>query len=200
MNNAVLYIHGKGGSAAESAHYVPLFPDCDVVGLTYAGETPWDVGTQIRAAVEELLEGHDGVTLVANSIGAFFSLHAWIDELLQQAFFISPIVDMERLITDLMRQAGISEAELEARGTIPTEGGEVLSWAYLRYVRKHPIRWNTPTEILYGGRDALTPYASVAAFAERRGAGLTVMEDGEHWFHTQAQMRFLDNWIRERRI
>jgi hypothetical protein len=22
------------------------------------------------------------------------------------------------------------------------------------------------------------------------------MESGEHWFHTEAQMRFLDDWIR----
>ena len=26
---------------------------------------------------------------------------------------------------------------------------------------------------------------------------LTVMEGGEHWFHTEEQMRFLDEWIRE---
>jgi len=29
------------------------------------------------------------------------------------------------------------------------------------------------------------------------GAELTVMEDGEHWFHTGGQMRFLDEWIRQ---
>jgi hypothetical protein len=26
-----------------------------------------------------------------------------------------------------------------------------------------------------------------------------VMEEGEHWFHTDEQMRFLDNWIKEGR-
>jgi len=26
-------------------------------------------------------------------------------------------------------------------------------------------------------------------------AELTVMEEGEHWFHTDEQMRFLDNWV-----
>ena len=30
----------------------------------------------------------------------------------------------------------------------------------------------------------------------KQGADLTVMEDGEHWFHTNAQMQFLDDWIR----
>lgn len=26
---------------------------------------------------------------------------------------------------------------------------------------------------------------------------LTVMPGGEHWFNTDKQMRFLDNWLRE---
>ena len=34
-------------------------------------------------------------------------------------------------------------------------------------------------------------------FARRIGASLTVMEDGEHWFHTDEQMRFLDGWIKK---
>ena len=40
--NAVLYIHGKGGSAAESGHYRPLFPGCEVMGLDYRTITPWE--------------------------------------------------------------------------------------------------------------------------------------------------------------
>ncbi len=35
MKEAILYIHGKGGSAAESDHYRPLFPGCEVFGLDY---------------------------------------------------------------------------------------------------------------------------------------------------------------------
>ena len=35
------------------------------------------------------------------------------------------------------------------------------------------------------------------AFAEQTGAILTVMNDGEHWFHTDRQMEFLDDWIRK---
>ena len=31
----VLYVHGKGGSAAEAEHYRPLFPEADVVGFDY---------------------------------------------------------------------------------------------------------------------------------------------------------------------
>ena len=36
---AVLYVHGKGGNAAESEHYKHLFPEYDVIGLDYKAET-----------------------------------------------------------------------------------------------------------------------------------------------------------------
>ncbi len=37
---AVVYVHGKGGSADEAVHYKPLFPHCDVIGFDYHSETP----------------------------------------------------------------------------------------------------------------------------------------------------------------
>ena len=61
------------------------------------------------------------------------------------------------------------------------------------------MKWEVPTEILYGGRDDLTSYETVAAFAGKTEAKLTVMDNGEHWFHTEEQMRFLDEWIRNSR-
>lgn len=36
---------------------------------------------------------------------------------------------------------------------------------------------------------------TIADFADKTGAALTVMAEGEHWFHTEEQMKFLDNWI-----
>ena len=113
-----------------------------------------------------------------------------------KALFISPIVNMEKLITDMMMWSNVTEDELESKKEIPTEFGETLSWEYLCYVRKHPIKWNIPTCILYGGKDHLTSRETISEFAEKQGADLTVMEDGEHWFHTNAQMQFLDDWLR----
>ncbi len=93
--------------------------------------------------------------------------------------------------------AGVSEQELREKGVIHTSFGEDLSWEYLCYVREHPVQWNADTEILYGSQDRLVPYESVRAFADQFHAHLTVMEGGEHWFHTEEQMKFLDAWIRE---
>lgn len=194
--DAVLYIHGKDGSAAESEHYKPLFPDCMVTGLDYQAFTPWETGKEIRAAVETLKDSHESIVLIANSIGAFFSMNAGVDGLIQKAYFISPIVDMEKLIGDMMTWAKVTETELEARGVIRTEFGEDLSWEYLSYVRSHPVEWKLPTKILYGDKDNLTSLETISRFAKTHNADLTVMENGEHWFHTEEQMKFLDDWIR----
>ena len=39
------------------------------------------------------------------------------------------------------------------------------------------------------------PSERTLTFARAHGAKLTVMEEGEHWFHTEEQMAFLDAWI-----
>lgn len=72
-----------------------------------------------------------------------------------------------------------------------------VSWDYLCYVRNHPISWAVPTHILYGSEDNLTSFEIIQDFAEKHNAVLTVMEGGGHWFHTEEQMRFLDDWIRK---
>ena len=192
----VLYIHGKGGNSSESAHYEKLFPDSKVIGLDYKTFTPWETGKEIHEAVASLKTDYENIILIASSIGAFFSMNANLDGLIQKAYFISPVVDMEKLICDMMKWANVTEAELEQRKTIPTDFGEDLSWEYLCYVRNHPLNWKTPTCILYGENDNLTSIETMKAFAEKSGASLTVMEGGEHWFHTEEQMKFLDDWIR----
>lgn len=65
----------------------------------------------------------------------------------------------------------------------------------LCYVRNHPLKWNIPTRILYGENDNLTSIKTITGFAEQINAPLTVMNGGEHWFHTEQQMQFLDDWV-----
>ena len=61
----------------------------------------------------------------------------------------------------------------------------------------NPVVWNIPTKILYGDKDNLTSYETMSDFASKMGISLTVMNNGEHWFHTDEQMNFLDDWICE---
>lgn len=194
-NTLILYIHGKGGTAEESEHYKQLFPGCDVVGLEYRADTPWYAKEEFPLSFVSLSARYDRVILIANSIGAYFSMCALPQEKIANAYFISPIVDMEKLIVNMMLWANVSEDELRKKGTVETALGEMLSWDYLRYIRSHPIHWTVPTEILYGEKDNLTDRETVNAFARTHNAGLTVMENGEHWFHTPEQLAFLDAWI-----
>ena len=46
------------------------------------------------------------------------------------------------------------------------------------------------------GKDTLPPRKGGAAFARPPRARLTVMENGEHWFHTAEQLAFLDGWLK----
>ena len=194
-DSIVLYIHGQGGSAEEAAHYIPLFPNSDVIGLDYSAQTPWEAAEEFPRLFDAICAPYQSVTIIANSIGAFFTMHALPDKKIDKAFFISPVVDMQKLIEDMMGWANVSEDELREKGEIETPFGQTLSWAYLTYVRAHPIEWRVPTRILYGGKDHLTALAAISAFSEKIGAPLTVMDGGEHWFHTPEQMQFLDTWL-----
>lgn len=196
----VVYIHGKGGNPDESLHYRPLFPGCEVIGFDYQSQTPWDARAEFRLFFEKLYSEDADIVLIANSIGAFFALHALQDLPLKQAFLISPIVNMEQLIYDMMLWAGVSEQELQVKGIIQTSFGETLSYEYLNWVRCNPIHWNSQTAILYGNTDHLQSYDIVRCFAEKISANLTIMAGGEHWFHTESQMAFLDRWIQENRL
>lgn len=193
--NLVLYIYGKGGSPAESEHYKSLFPEYHIIGLDYQTFTPWETGKEIHTAVNKFKNEYQKIILIANSIGAFFCMNADISEWIEKAYFISPIVDMEKLILNMMLWANVTEEELKTKGIIPTAFGEDLIWKYLCFVREHPVKWTVPTSILYGGKDNLTSYETITAFADKYHCKLTVMENGEHWFHTQTQMKFLDDWI-----
>ena len=193
----VIYIHGKGGSAAEAEHYRPLFPDASVLGLDYLSETPWEAKAELPKLFDAVCGREKGITLIANSIGAYFAMIALSDKPINRAFFISPVVDMEKLIRDMMIWADIREEELREKGEIETPFGETLSWEYLCYVRDHLIHWEIPTHILYGENDHLCAWDTVSAFAAEHGATLDVMRGGEHWFHTEAQMAYLDEWLKK---
>lgn len=164
---AVVYIHGQYGNPSESEHYKSLFSSCYVLGLDYKTFAPIETGKEIHDFVEKLKSKYDNIILIANSIGAFFSMHADLEGLIQKAYFISPIVSLENFVCDQPQWMNLQEPN-----------------------------WNLPTAILYGSRDNLTSLETISKFAKKHGADLTIMDGGEHWFHTDAQMQFLDDWIR----
>nr|WP_321307663.1 alpha/beta fold hydrolase [uncultured Sphaerochaeta sp.] len=206
---AVLYIHGKHGSKEELDRLKPLLQtkgyDGYAIDLPGHGQskedltsfTPWGTKPLLQTFFGMLSRDYSQVTLLANSIGCYFSMHALQGKPIDNALFISPILSMERLITDMIAWAGVTEAILQKEKEIHTEFGEILSWDYLQFVRKNPINWEIPTSVLYAGHDTLTSRDTVDSFVNSHNADLTVYEKGEHWFHTPEQLEFLDQWIQK---
>ena len=138
------------------------------------------------------------IGLFAVSMGAYFSLLACRERNICHAWFLSPVVDMERLTRDMMGWFQISEARLETEKAIPTPMGQTLYWDDYGYIRSHPVdRWPFPTDILRGAGDTLVAGETVAAFAARWSCRLWTVEGAEHWFHTPPDLAALSDWLRE---
>ena len=164
MKKVILYIHGRGGSHLEAEQYKKNCSGFDMIGIEYNDYLPWIVQNQIQSVYDKACERYDCIYLIANSIGAYFVMHTLQDCDIAKALFISPVLDMERLILDMMSWANVSEKDLREKGEIPTDFGETLSWKYLCFVRENPITWNVPTEILYAGNDKLVSRQTVKEF------------------------------------
>lgn len=197
MKKTLLYIHGQGGTIEEANHYQMLLPKYHIIGLDYKKETPWETKEKFLSFYKQLSKQYKNISIIANSIGAYFAMNAFSGVRIEQAFFISPIVDMEKLIKNIMFSAKITEQELKEKKKIKTSFGQTLSWQYFSYVRQNPVLWNKPTHILYGDKDNLTDFEIISSFAKNTKATLTIMPGGEHWFHTAEQMTFLDSWLKQ---
>ena len=205
-----LYIHGKMGCKEVASRFAEIVcpKGYQVLSSDLPGHgertgemerfVPWEVVPELRAVCGFAWQRWEKISLYANSIGAYFSLLALRDAKLEKSLFVSPILDMEKLIRDMMGWARVTQEQLKKAGEIHTAFGETLSWKYLTYAEEHPItRWDSPTAILYAGQDHLTERETVDAFAKRFGYTVTVMENAEHWFHTEEQMAVLDAWLRK---
>lgn len=202
-----LFLHGQGGNKEEAAAFAEIAVPAgyQVLGIDLpqhgarkaeaGGFDPWTVVPELQAVLAERKPHWSKISLRANSIGAYFSMLAFQQEHICKSLFVSPIVDMERLILDMMSWAGVTEEELHTQEEIPTNFGQTLSWSYLCWVRQHPLTaWKTPTSILYAGHDNLTSRQTITAFSEKHNATLTIYEEGEHWFHTPQQCNRLREW------
>lgn len=136
------------------------------------------------------------ISIFACSIGTYFSLLAYKNENLIQSLFLSPVVDMKRIIINMMTAFNITNEELKDKQEIKTPIGETLYWDYLCYVNKNPIDyWNCSTAILYGANDTICEYDSIIEFTNKFKCNIEIVENGEHFFHTDKQLNIFKNWL-----
>lgn len=206
----VVAVHGAQSSKTDVPFRLlaEAFPGCQVLsfdlpehGDRKAGPTlcrPPVCARELSAVLDYAESRWKHIGLFAVSMGAYFSLLACPGRNLTHAWFLSPVVDMERLTRDMMGWFQISEARLRREQVIPTPMGQTLYWEDLCYIRSHPVdRWPFPTDILRGAGDTLVAGETVAAFAERFSCRLRTAGGAEHWFHTPEDLAVLSDWLRE---
>lgn len=201
-----LFVHGKCGFKEEAGNFAEFacLKGWQVLGIDLPshGEREdentfdvWHAVPELKEAMAFIKTRWSKVAIRANSIGAYFSMLAFKNENIERCLFVSPILDMELLIKNMMFMSNVSEEELKEKQEIETEFGETLSWNYLQYARNNQItKWNFSTSILYGENDNLTSISTVNEFAEKFGTSLEVMKNGEHWFHTPEEVEVLNKW------
>ena len=208
-NHLVIAVHGNKSNKEDNI--IAVFAECVLpkgyqvlsFDLPNHGErTGENIPLKAQNAAQDLknimryaMKAAKNISVFACSIGAYFSLLAYNEMPLRQALFLSPVVDMERMICNMMTWFNVSEDRLKTEQEIATPIGQPLYWDYFRYVKEHPItKWNVPTTILYGSKDDIVDKDTVDKFAKRFHADLQVMEQGEHYFHTDEQLSYFRQW------
>ena len=158
----------------------------------------WDCVRELNLIMNYVKQNWNNISLFACSMGAYFSLLAYKDDFIKQSLFISPVLNMKRIIDNMMIWFDIDEEYLKSKQTVKTPIGQNLYWDYYCYVKDNPIdKWNIPTNILYGLKDDLCESDIVFKFVKRFNCNITVMNKGEHYFHTQEQLKFFKQWVDE---
>jgi esterase/lipase len=212
-NKVYIAVHGNMSSKEDEVirllaeHYTPKGYQVLSFDLPEHGERKADTSylCKVQNCVEDLKQiieyaktNYDEINLWACSMGAYFSLLAYKDETINNCLFLSPVVNMKVLIDNMMKWANVSEEELNEKQEIKTSFGQTLYWDYYEYVKENPITsWNVKTSILYGSNDDLQSEQLIKSFANSFGCELTIMENGEHYFHTEEQIEYYKKWLSE---
>ncbi len=171
-----LYVHGLHGRKEEALAFaeVAVPKDYQVMGVDMPVECkPWEVLPLLNEVRDYLYANWQSVSVRANSIGSWFTLLAFQSKKVEQALFVSPILDMKRFI-ELMPQREDD---------------------YYEWVVNNPITsLVAPTYILRPEVDLIVSEEVGHDFISQHQCQVTIMPDGEHWFHTPEQLAFLKAW------
>ena len=157
---------------------------------------PQNVVADANKILFELEKQAETISLFGCSIGAYFGMLTCQNRQIHQSLFLSPIVDMQELIENMLLWSQLTPEDLQRKKIIETPI-KTLEWDYYQYVVKHPIKWTIPTSILYGGKDNLTSRETIEKFAKESNFSLTIFEKGEHFFHTPDQLNYYRKWLEE---
>ena len=150
----------------------------------------------LKQIIEYAKQNYEEIYLWACSMGSYFSLLAYKDEDIKQCLFLSPVVNMKVIIDNMMLWSNTTEEKLKEKQEIKTDCGQTLYWDYYEYVNNNPItNWNKKTFVLYGNKDNLQDENIIKDFCNNFNCSLSILENGEHYFHTKEQLEFYEKCI-----
>ena len=174
--NVFLFVHGLHGRKEEALAFAEVAVPKGYLVLSIdlpVERKPWEVMPLLNEVCYYLYGNWNCVSVRANSIGSWFSLLAFQGKKVDQAMFVSPILDMKKFI-ELMQQREDD---------------------YYEWVVNNPItRWDAPTHILRPEIDMIVSEEIGRDFISLHQCQVTIMPNGEHWFHTAKQLAFLKEW------
>ena len=201
-----IFIHGQCGNKYEAERFAKIAAPhgWQVLGIDLpehggrqddAKLVPQDVIPELLQVMNYAKSRWKYISVRAISIGSWFALGAFANEKIEKCLLSSPLLDMENMIENMMKNSGVSEERLKSEGEIPTNFGPTLSWDYLCFVRQNPVHAIcSDTAILYAAADEMIPRETIDRFAANNSCRVTLMNGGEHWFHTEQQLEFMKNW------
>ena len=144
-----LFVHGQFGHKEEALPFAEIVcPDAQVLSVDLPNHgtrqnrnekfAPWTAVPELTRVMAYARAHWRTINVRATSIGAYCARLAFGAP--EKALFVSPIVDMERLICGRIHAAGITEQILHERGEYPAREGDTLSWDCLCWVREHPAQ------------------------------------------------------------
>ena len=171
-----LFVHGQGGNKEEAIPFaeIAVSKGYQVIGIDLPVMVqPWEVSAMLNEVKEYLYQNYDSVCIRANSIGAWFSLLSFQDTVIDQALFVSPILNMRVFI----------------------EGMQEKDDTYYDWVIKHPIeQWTADTFILRPKIDLVVNDKVYDSFISKFECQVQEVENGEHWVHTPEQLLAMQQW------
>lgn len=152
----------------------------------------------LKTIIEYAKKNYNEINLWACSVGAYFSLLAYKNEKINRCLFLSPVVNMEMVIDNLMLLSNVTVADLEEKLEIKTRFGQTLYWDYYLYVKNNKItNWDKDTYILYGDNDNIQDINTIKKFSTSFKCNLLLLNGGEHYFHTEEQLNYYIKWLNE---
>lgn len=208
-DSCYIYIHGQGGNKFEAERFAMIATSKGfqvlAIDLPKHGTrhdkvdfVPWEVEKELRIVMDYAKCRWNKICIRATSIGVYFSLLSFKSNKIEKCLFVSPLLDMQRMISDLMHLANVSAEQLKIKKVMNTDFGQTLSWQYYCYAIENKVKSLCKnTEILYASGDEVIPQNTIEKFAKENNCGITILNGCEHWLHLPNEVKYMEDWERK---